>query len=292
MRQRRRSWIPTLSFFPILYLLGWILAQPFRLLPFIQEQNKLDLLGTFFTFGLFLILLPSWAEFRWKKQETWLSLGLGFVNKTFFYKTYLKGLIMAVALIFFILIPIFYGRWVEFADPLGFTYLLNAIFLGLVVGFAEELIFRGWLWNEANLLLGPIWGIPVQAMFFSFSHIIAFLKLDLGLFELIALLFGLFLLGLVLGIRRILDNGSISGCIGLHGGLVGLWFFINVDIIDISKTTPTWLIGPGRFSPNPIGSFTGILCLLLILFFYRTALANAGRPSNGARNASSRGAIP
>ena len=108
----------------------------------------------------------------------------------------------------------------------------------------------------------------------------------------IALLIGLFLLGLVLGLRRILDQGSLSGCIGLHGGLVGLWFFVNTDLIDVSQNTPTWLIGPGNSAPNPIGSVVSIICLTLVLLFYRTAFAIAGRPCKGARKASSNGAIP
>ena len=40
------------------------------------------------------------------------------------------------------------------------------------------------------------------------------------------------------------------------------------------------------------GGFTGISCLLAALFFYRTAFAIAGRPCNGARNASSKGETP
>ena len=168
----------------------------------------------------------------------------------------------------------------------------NAIVLGLVVGFAEELIFRGWLLNEANLFLSPISSISFQAILFSLAHIFAFIKSGLGVIELISLLFGLFLLGLVLGLLRVLDHGSIIGCIGLHGGLVGIWFFINSSLIDISFSTPIWLIGPGGESPNPIGSFTAILCFVAILVYYRTAFAIAGRPFNGARNASSKEETP
>ncbi len=262
------------------------------MIPLIEEQNRLALLGTCFTFGLFLLLLPSWAKLRWNKNKTWVSLGLNFTNLKSFSKNFLKGFFIAFSLIAFVLIPIFYGQWGDFVDSIGFKYLWNAIWLGLFVGFAEEMIFRGWLLNEINLLLSSVRALFLQAMFFSFSHVIAFIKSDLGGFELIFLLFGLFLLGLVLGLIRILDHGSISGCIGLHGGLVGLWFFINSDLIDIDQSTPTWLIGPGGLSPNPIGSLTAIFSLLGILFFYRTAFAMAGRPCNGARRASSRGETP
>jgi len=292
LKQIRLRWIPTVSFFPILYLLGWILSKPFALIPFLEDKDRLELLGTLFTFSLFLILLPSWAKLRWNQLKIWSALGFNFKDTKTFVKTFLKGFSIAVGLISCVLVPIFYGRWGHFVNPLGFIYLWNGVLLGLVVGFAEELIFRGWLFNEGKVLLGPTGGIHFQAILFSLSHIVGFIKSDLDLLELIFLLLGLFLLGLVLGLRRILDRGSISGCIGLHGGLVGLWFFINADLIDISRYTPTWLIGPGELSPNPIGSFTGICCLLVILFCYRTAFAIAARPCNGARNASSRGATP
>ena len=106
------------------------------------------------------------------------------------------------------------------------------------------------------------------------------------------LLAGLFLLGLLLSLRRILDKGSLIGSIGLHGGLVGSWFFINSDVINISPNAPSWITGPGDLAPNPIGGMVAISALCLILSFYRTAFAMARLPLRGERNASSKGAIP
>ena len=100
------------------------------------------------------------------------------------------------------------------------------------------------------------------------------------------MLFGLFLLGLALALRRILDHGSLIGCIGLHGGLVGVWFLVNSSLLDISINIPSLLIGPGGLSPNPVGSLIGICGLGLILVNYWKALAMAGRPFNGERKAS------
>ena len=106
---------------------------------------------------------------------------------------------MAIGLIIVVLVPISFGGFVEFVEPLGFVYLWNAIFLGLVVGFAEELIFRSWLWGEADLLLGSTWGWLVQAVVFSLTHVIALLETGSWTFSLTSiwglftLLFGLFL---------------------------------------------------------------------------------------------------
>ncbi len=199
---------------------------------------------------------------------------------------------MALSLVVLILVPIILGSWAEWKGVILMPDILNSIFLCLIVGLAEELIFRGWLWGELHFLLKPSDAVVIQATIFSLVHVIPISKSDIGFHELIFLLTGLFLLGLILALRRVLDKGSLGGCIGLHGGLVSLWFFSNADLISISQDTPTWLIGPGGISPNPIGSTVGVLFLALMVFFYRNAFAIAGSPFNGARNASSKGAIP
>ena len=107
----------------------------------------------------------------------------------------------------------------------------------------------------------------------------------------IGLFFGLFLLGLVLGLIRRIDNGSLWGCVGLHGGLVGSWFVVTSGI-QLSSDTPVLLFGPGGSNLNPIGGLLGICALSVILLLQRTAWAIAGPPFNGARNASSSGASP
>ncbi len=204
----------------------------------------------------------------------------------------MHGFLWALVFLLCVMTPVFFGPGVKFQGILRISDIANAIILGFGVGFAEELIFRGWLWKELTFLFGPKRGLVFQAMIFSLAHLVSLLKSNLDWIELLALLVGLFLLGLVLSLRRILDKGFLGGCICLHGGLVGLWFYLNAGLIGISDSTPRWMIGPGDVSPNPIGSFISIFCLLLTLFYYRTAFAIAGRPCKGDRSASSKGAIP
>ena len=82
----------------------------------------------------------------------------------------------------------------------------------------------------------------------------------------LSLLLGLFLLGLLLAVRRRQDQGSLWGCVGLHGGLVGGWFLLEAGLLQLSPTTPAWLVGPGGLQPNPLGSVVAITALLVILF--------------------------
>ena len=69
----------TILFIPLLYLLGWLLASP--LLAIGVEKAQISLIGTVFTFILFIISMPKWFEIRWGLQNTWIILGINKVEK-------------------------------------------------------------------------------------------------------------------------------------------------------------------------------------------------------------------
>ena len=280
--------MPTLLLMPFIYLFGWISVQPLRLIWSEIDYSTLSLLGTGVTFLSFLFLLPSWMEVRWSERSPWIFLGINSLRKTQIIKSLLKGLSISLCLITLVLTPLFLGPWVQEISFISRFSLINAIVLGLGVGIAEELLFRGWLFTEMSKLLGHRLGILIQAIIFSLAHI----RFKLDLIELIPLLVGLFLLGIVLAIRRIIDQGSLWGSIGIHGGLVGIWFAINSGLIKFASNTPSWLIGPGDHAPNPIGGLVAILALIYILYHYRKAFSRAGRFSRATFSASSKGATP
>ncbi|MEB3322881.1 MAG: hypothetical protein VKI81_08655, partial [Synechococcaceae cyanobacterium] len=92
-------------------------------------------------------------------------------------------------------------------------------------------------------------------------------RVTLGVGATLALLGGLLLLGLALAQRRRADHGLLWGAVGLHGGLVGLWFLLAGGLLELSPAAPAWLVGPGGASPNPIGGVAGWLGLGLLLAF-------------------------
>ena len=102
----------------------------------------------------------------------------------------------------------------------------------------------------------------------------------------LGLLTGLFLLGLALAVRRRLDQGSLWGCIGLHGGLVAGWHLIESGLLQLSPDVPVWLAGPGGLHPNPLGGAVAIAALFLLLVVQFTVVAKAARPVSGARETS------
>ena len=253
--------LSTILFIPLLYLLGWILANPLLIIGVGKEH--ISLIGTIFTFLLFVLLMPKWFELRWGFNNPWILLGINKIDKKenrLFY--FLKGLLYSIILLLLILIPIVSTQWGNWLGSLSPEILLNSILLIVGVGFAEELVFRGWLLEELKNQYGFKKALIFQGLVYSIVHI----GFDMPIWQMISILFGLFLLGIVLSLIRIKDNNSLWGCAGLHGGLVGIWFLINNGLIEISKDAPIWLVGPGNINTNPLGGIYGITLLIIFLF--------------------------
>ena len=252
----------TILFIPFLYLLGWILAKPLFFLGIGKEH--ISLIGTILTFLLFVISLPKWFEIRWGFNNPWIILGINKIDKKdnrFFY--FINGFLYSIILLLLILVPIISNQWVNWLGKLSPEILLNSLLLIIGIGFAEELVFRGWLLEELKNQYGLKKALIFQALVFSIVHI----GLDMPFWQMISILFGLFLLGIVLSVIRIKDDNSLWGCAGLHGGLVGIWFLMNNGLIEISKEAPIWLVGPGNINTNPLGGIYGITLLILILSY-------------------------
>ena len=276
-------WLPTVLFIPLLYALGWLAAVPLTLLGLPAE--RVSLTGTVLSFVLFLALMHRWVAVRWSAEKPWAALGICRSNpqeQPAPAAALLKGLLIAVGLLTLITSIVLIGGWGNWRGEMSATQLTNAVLLCLGVGFAEELIFRGWLWAELNQMLGSRRGAVAQASIFSLVHT----RFNLGLGAMSGLLIGLFLLGLVLARQRQSDRGSLWGCIGLHGGLVAGWFLLQSGLLQLSTNAPAWLVGPGGSAPNPLGGAVGLISLLILLLIQRTAVAKAARPATGARNAS------
>tara|TARA_B100000886_G_scaffold305809_1_gene237791 strand:- start:72 stop:947 length:876 start_codon:yes stop_codon:yes gene_type:complete len=255
--------ISAILFIPFLYILGWVLAKPIFLIGVANQY--ISLIGTIITFLIFVISLPKWFELRWGLLNAWELVG---VKKTYkkrklsFY--FLKGLLFSFTLMILILIPIVRNGSGYWLGNISADTFFNATILIIAIGFAEELIFRGWLFEELKNQFGLKNSIIFQALIFSLVHI----GFDMPFWEMTCILTGLFLLGVLLALFRLKDNNSLWGCIGLHGGLVGGWFLINNGLVEISKDAPTWLVGPGSGNTNPLGGFVGIILLLSLCFFY------------------------
>ena len=257
------KFISSIIFIPFLYLCGWLLVTP--MLFFGANEESVSLIGTIFTFLMFVFSLPKWFEIRWGLKNTWILLGIKKIDRNrdlIFY--FLRGFLLSLILISLIVIPIISTEWVYWIGEISPYIFANAIILTIGVGFAEELIFRGWLLEEFKKQFGLKKAIVGQSLIFSFVHI----GFDLPFWEMLSILTGLFLLGISLSLIRLKNKNSLWGCIGLHGGLVGLWFIANNGLLYISEDSPKWLVGPGTINTNPLGGIVGISLMIIFCFLY------------------------
>ena len=262
-------------FIPALYGLGWVAVQPLGLLLADPTSSRLSLIGTFASLLLFVLVLPTWVRNRWNQPHPWLTLGLRrHRHAPSSGRCLIAGLLQSLALLTLISLSLVLGSWGRWLGELNAADALNALALCFGVGLAEELLFRGWLLGELSQFTGSRTAVVTQALIFSLVHT----RFNLGVLPMLGLLIGLTLLGLVLVIQRRLNEGSLWGCIGLHGGLVGGWFALQGGLLQISPSAPQWLIGPGGAHPNPIGGLVGIAALTVLLSRQLTALARAPRP--------------
>ncbi len=252
----------TIAYIPFLYLLGWILSKPFLFLRF--GKDNLSLIGTIFTFLLFLFLMPSWFNFRWQIRNCWSKLGLNNKTKLKNIYSFSQGIFFALVLLVLILIPLLKSNNIIFIGEISSETILNGVLLIFGIGFAEEIIFRAWLLEELKLQFGIKVALITQSLVFSLVHI----GLKLPFWNILGTLLGLFILSILCSIIRLRDDGALYGAIGFHGGLVGFWFILNNNLIYISREAPGWLVGYGIPNPNPLSGFYGILLLIISCIFY------------------------
>jgi membrane protease YdiL (CAAX protease family) len=210
---------------------------------------------------LALLLSLPWRLRRiWGSERPWHSLGVE-APVAAIAKALVRGLLKAAGLLTLVVLGLAALGQLRWQPQLDAGLLLNGVALGLGVGFAEELLFRGWLLGELSLLLGAQRALGLQAVLFSLVHT----RFNLPLGPLLALLGGLLLLGLALGLQRRADGGVLWGAVGLHGGLVGGWFVLQNGLVAVNPAAPAWLMGPA----NPIGGVLGWLGLALLLLARR-----------------------
>lgn len=260
-------WLGTCLFVPLLLAVAWLLTRPLLWLGMDPEVVKL--LVSVGAFVLFLVCLPQRLGCVWAVARPWRRLGLNAPLDRSVHAL-AHGLLQAALLLAglgILLLALGYARW---GGGITMGQAVNAVAL-LGVGFAEELVFRGWLWGELQLRLSWRQAAITQAVVFSVLHT----RFDQGWAIPLGLLPGMFMLGLVLAGQRSKDDHLLAGAVGLHGGLVAGWFALQSGLLSLEPSIPVWLMGP-NYNPvavhpnyNPIGGLLGWLGLSIQLLRLR-----------------------
>jgi membrane protease YdiL (CAAX protease family) len=251
--------------------MGWLVARPLALLAPNWRSDQVDLAGLVVALVLLLASLPLRLRRVWQESNPWLRLGLA-VPGALALRSGVRGLLKALLLLALVATVLILAGQAQWLGELNGALLLNGLLLLAGVGFAEELLFRGWLWGEIELQVGARKALFLQALIFALLHP----WYRAPRLEAFGLLGGLILLGLVLALQRRADAGSLWGAIGMHGGLVGGWFLVQKGLLQISPAAPAWLVGPGGADINPIGGLIGWVGLGGLLWARRRWWHKAG----------------
>ncbi|MCY6491999.1 CPBP family intramembrane glutamic endopeptidase [Leptolyngbya sp. GGD] len=141
--------------------------------------------------------------------------------------------------------------------------LLEGGVMAIAVGFAEELLFRGWLLNELDRDYSPRISLWVSSLIFAIVHGTR------------PQFFALVLLGVALVWAKRGTEGRLGRSIGLHAGLVWGYYLVNVgQLVKYTNHAPEWVTGIDR---NPLAGLIGILALSAIAFSIKKASVRALR---------------
>ncbi|WP_271254271.1 CPBP family intramembrane glutamic endopeptidase [Pseudanabaena sp. Chao 1811] len=239
----------------------------------------------------FLGLIWFWGRKISQYAHPFRYYGLSFTGKNG--RDFLFGLSLGSATLF-----IFMGlqaslgwlalQTVHWHDPLP-TRLLPAIGVYFVdwqgaiapglltsigVGFAEEMLFRGWILSELERDYSKKTALISASLFFAVLHFIKPLNVILATWSQFV---GLVILSMALVLARWRCDGRLGVAIGLHGGLVWCYYIVNTThLLKPTGAVPEWVTG---LNGNPLAGLMGIIFLSAIAIGFHKFPKNKARPS-------------
>lgn len=256
-----------LGYFICALLLLWLpLAAPIYLL--VPDANLVSILTIVLLYADFIFLLRVWGKNVYQQPQIFRHYGLQFTRRNGI--ELLFGLAIGLINILFLFGIEGALGWLVWQQPQIFLLklILEGFFVGLGVGFAEELLFRGWLLNELERDYSPSWALWIDAVTFAALHFIKPLE---AIIHTLPQFPALVLLGLTQVWGKRWRRGRLGLPMGLHGGLVWGYYIINVgELIQYSGQVPDWMTGVNN---NPLQGVMGVVLMsVLALWMQRQSL--------------------
>ncbi|MDJ0518647.1 MAG: type II CAAX endopeptidase family protein [Trichodesmium sp. MO_231.B1] len=263
-----------IGIFILTLLLSWIpLAGPIYF--FGQDTNLASILAIALLYIEFIILVRFWGKKVYQEPHLLHRYGLVISRRNF--QGFLQGLGIGLFSLFSLFILEIFLGWVVWQSPS--EKLLQFIFEGLLVsvgiGFAEELLFRGWLLDELERNYQEKVVLWVSSIVYAGLH---FIK-PIGEILRTWLQFpGLVLLGLIfvlakrsskkkLGKNTDYKQELLGFPMGIHSGLVWGYYIINVGgLVKYSDAVGELVVG---VDGNPLAGLMGLLFLGAIALWMR-----------------------
>ncbi|BAY76155.1 abortive infection protein [Nostoc linckia NIES-25] len=253
-----------LGYFIVSLLLLWLpLAAPIYLL--VNNSNLVSILTMVLLYALFIVLLRLWGKHVYQQPQILRHYGLEFTRQNGV--DLIRGLAMGI-----INILILFGvqgllGWLVWQQPkvLLIKVILEGLIVALGVGFAEELLFRGWLLDELQRDYSPRVALWTDAIAFATLH---FIKPLAVIIQTLPQFPALVLLGLTQVWGKRWRRGRLGFPIGLHGGLVWGYYIINVGkLVKYSGQVPDWVTGVNN---NPLQGVMGVFLMSILALCIRS----------------------
>lgn len=245
----------------VLLLLWLPLATPIYWLE--NDPNRASILTILLLYGEFILLVRFWNQQVYAQPHAFKHYGLEKTQRN------ASDIIQGLFIGFFALLSLFglegWLGWVVWQSSLFSPRLmLEGLIVALGFGFAEELLFRGWLLDELQRDYRKSVALWVNSFLYALLHFIkpfAAILLTWPQFP------ALMLLGLTLVWAKRSRHNRLGLPIGLHAGLVWGYYIINVgQMVQYSGQVPDWVTGVDR---NPLAGVMGLLFLSGIAIWMR-----------------------
>ncbi|MCL2930664.1 MAG: type II CAAX endopeptidase family protein [Trichodesmium sp. St16_bin4-tuft] len=260
-------------FLNILLLVWMPLAIPIYFL--VEDVNLQSIWTITLLYIEFIILVRLWGKKVYQQPHLLCDYGL-IINRRNF-QLFFQGLGIGLFCLFSLLILEMFLGWVVWVSPPG--NLLKFIFEGLLVsvgiGFAEELLFRGWLLDELERNYQSTIVLWVSSIVYAVLH---FIKPIEEIWRTLLQFPGLVLLGLIFVWAKRSSGKKLNKFtnkkeellgfpMGIHAGLVWGYYIVNVSgLVKYDDEVGDWLIG---IDGNPLMGLMGLLFLGVIAFGVR-----------------------
>ena len=274
LESRLENWIkargawPRIGLFLLALGLVWLPFGALVHLPggWLEESATAEVAVLALLYVGFLLGLPYWGARIHTWQHPFQRCGLIFQTQTA--RDLLLALVIGVFGVFGLFgIETLLG-WVvpSVPSPRLVRFIFEGLLMALAVGFAEEMLFRGWVLAELEKDYRSTSALLMSALFFAATH---FIKPWAEIIRTFPQFLGLVLLGMALVWARRSPTGldgqratRLGYPIGLHAGLI--WGYYIVDVGGLSEYTdqvPAWITG---IDHNPLAGLMGLILLGLI----------------------------
>ncbi|KST62532.1 CPBP family intramembrane glutamic endopeptidase [Mastigocoleus testarum] len=268
----QRSFGIRLGSFILFLCLPWL---PYAaLIYFLVDDSNLQTIVTMVPLAIwFFLFLPIWGKYVCQQKRIFEYYGLEFSRRNGV--ELLRGLAIGVIniLILFSLQGIM--GWLVWQEPSIslLKLILEGSLTGLGVALAEELFFRGFIYDELQRDYKPSVVLWSSSLIFAVAH---FIKPLPEVIQSSPQFLGLLLLSLASAFAKRSSRGRLGLSIGIHGGLVWGYYIINVGkLIEYSGSVPTWFTGVNN---NPLAGIMGLVGLTILTLWmrmsYRSKLSN------------------